>query len=139
MSSKTQLGKNLPQRGRKSPFRTVKGRDVSIAQLHIRVSDLGYLAGSSAVIRAGVLRDLPDEVQNTFGPAGLLVRKPRAGHLPQFTFFLELKSSPMNPKYDCSKLVVVWFADTLPQDLPQEVASKTSGIVWEKHAKDCQF
>src|SRR5687768_6009711 len=121
-------------------FTTSSGRKVYFEQLHIRRSSLGFLEGSAAAIRTEVLRRLPAEVTRTFGQTGLLLREPPDGPLPAFTFFVQLHSyTPVKPGADCSSLVVVWFADALPDCLPAELAAQLQGIQWETYAKDGDY
>src|ERR1035438_4503125 len=118
-------------------FTTASGRKVYFQQLHIRTSSLGFLEGSAATIRSEVLRRLPDEIKRTFGQTGLLLREPPAGPLPTFTFLVDLLSyKPVEPGFDCSALVVVWFADALPDSLPTELVRQIEGIEGEKYARD---
>jgi hypothetical protein len=121
-------------------FTTSSGRKVYFEQLRIRASALGFLEGSAASIRSEVLRSLPEEVSRTYGQTGLLLREPPAGPLPAFTFFVQLASyTPVVPGADCSSLVVVWFADALPDCLPAELGTQLQGIEWERYAKDGNY
>lgn len=121
-------------------FITSSGRKVYFEQLHIRTSSLGFLEGSAAAIRTEVVRRLPTEIARTFGQTGLLLRQPPDGPLPTFTFFVQLHSyTPVKPGADCSSLVVVWFADALPDCLPAELTTQLHGIEWETHAKDGNY
>ena len=122
------------------PFSTSSGRKLYFDQLHIRTSDLGFLMGSAAAIRTEVLRRLPAEVTRTFGQSGLLLQEPPDGRLPTFTFFVKLHSyTPVKPPADYSSLVVVWFADALPDCLPAELATRLQDIEWDKYAKDGDY
>jgi hypothetical protein len=121
---------------RTQSFTTASGRKVYFEQLHIRRSSLCFLAGSAETIRSEVLRRLPDEAECKFGQSGLLLREPPAGRLPIFTFLAELDGSPIKPGFDCSSLVVVWFADALPDSLSAELTRQIEGIEWEKYARD---
>ena len=121
-------------------FTTSSGRKVYFEQLLIRSSTLGFLEGSAASIRAEILRRLPDEVTRIYGQTGLLLRDPPDGPLPAFTFFVQLHSyTPVKLGADCSSLVIVWFADALPDCLPAELVTQLQGIEWERHAKDGNY
>jgi hypothetical protein len=121
-------------------FITSSGRKVYFEQLHVRTSSLGFLEGSAEAIRTEVLRRLPDEVAQTYGRTGLLLREPAAGPLPSYTFFVQLHSyTPVKPGADCSSLVVVWFSDALPDSLSAELATQLQGVEWERYAKDGNY
>jgi hypothetical protein len=121
-------------------FTTASGRKIYLEQLHIRTSWLGFLEGSPAGVRSEVLRRLPDHVKRTFGDTGLFLREPSAGSLPAFTFLAGLASyAPVKPGFDRSALVVVWFGDALPDNLPAELTRQIEGIEWEKYARDGNY
>ena len=120
-------------------FKLPSGRDVSLQQLHIRVSELGFLVGSPARIRAEVLHSLPAEITRRYGP-GFLLREPPPGRLPAYTFFAELVShQPLSPGADCSRLVVCWFGNMLPQSIRAAIDSELQSLEWEKHASDFSY
>jgi hypothetical protein len=121
-------------------FTTSSGRRVVFEQLHIRTSTLDFLGGSPERIRSEVLSRLPDEIAHTYGQTGLLVREPAAGSLPTYTFVVHLYSyTPVKPGADCSSLVVVWFANDLPDSLSAELAAQLQGVEWERYAEDGSY
>jgi len=121
-------------------FTSSSGRKLFFEQLHIELSGLGFLEGKPELIRAEVLRMIPGRISRKYGNTGLLLREPPAGQLPRFTFFAQLHShAPIKPGFDCSSMVVVWFAEALPGHLATELAAQINGIDWERHAKDGNY
>ncbi|MFZ4682817.1 MAG: hypothetical protein ACOYMS_09960, partial [Terrimicrobiaceae bacterium] len=115
----------------KLSFTTGSGRKVYFEQLTIRISSLGFLEGSPERIRSAVLRRLPGEVCGVSGQWGLFLREPPPGPLPAFTFIAQFHSAPIGAEANSSSLVVVWFANTLPDCLPVELLTQLEGIEWE--------
>jgi hypothetical protein len=121
-------------------FRLASGRDVSLEQFHVRVSERGFLMGSPERIRAEVLGRLPKEAAQRYGSMGFLLREPPPGRLPAYTFFAELVSlRPLSPSSDCSALVLCWFGNTLAQSIRALIGSELETLDWEKHAKDANY
>lgn len=119
------------------PFTTGCGCQVYLERLDIRTTTLGILEGSAETIRAEVLQRIPDEVSKNYGHTGLLLHEPPPGALPDYTMLMQLNSySALNPDGDFSSLVVVWFSDALPAELPGELAAQVQRIEWARWARD---
>jgi hypothetical protein len=120
---------------------TKSRRRVYLRQMEIRVSTLDYLAGDPLKIRAHVLEQMPNRVKDKYGQTtGLLLNEPPPGPLPTYAFFVLLRSlEPVKPSADFSSLVVVWFEDSLPENVPAVLAARLDGIDWEKHAVDGEY
>ena len=115
---------------------TDSGRQVEVEEFRARYSAKGVLAGTEEGIRLRLIRRLPEDVSRTFGTNALLLREPPVGKLPIYTFFLYLVSDPIKSDANFSELVIVWFAQDLPTDLPTECANQLKGVKWEKLAQD---
>jgi hypothetical protein len=121
-------------------FKLNSGRSVLLQQFHVRATALEILEGSADWIRTEVLRKLPVEVSKRYGNTGLLLRAPAAGPLPGYTFFADLYSyEPIQPGFECSRLVVCWFGDNLPESVRSAVASQLETLDWNIYAKDGRY
>ena len=117
---------------------TDSGRNGSVEEFRARYSAKNVLAGTMEGIRLRLIRRLPEEVAKSFGTKALLLREPPVGKLPVYTFYLHLVSDPIKPGPDShySDLVIVWFANDLPKDLPAEINAQLKGVRWDKLAQD---
>jgi hypothetical protein len=122
-------------------FTTRSGKKVHLRQLHIRVSTLGFLEGRPEMIRSVVLGRLPGEIVKTYGQyTGFLVLDPLDGPLPEYTFLASLGSyAPIQPEADFSSMVIVWFANTLPANLPEHLQAQLNDVDWERYAMDGEY
>jgi len=118
-------------------FSTTSGRKVHFEALHIEESTLGWMEGSLFLHREHTLERLPKTVERQFGRSGILLQEPLVGPLPAFICMACFHChEPIQPDNDCSSLTIVWFTDSLPADLEQELRSRFKDVNWEAHAKD---
>ena len=114
------------------------GYAVKFEQIEIEVSLLGYLEGDPLYIREKILNeDIPRRFKNQ--TSGLILKVPPPGQLPEYAFFVHLISSKLvsqEPYMDYSSLVMVWFQDELPVNLPEALQSQIGEVDWATHAKD---
>ncbi len=114
------------------------GFAVKLEQIEIELSLLSYLEGEPLYIREKILNeDIPRRFENR--NCGLLVKVPPQGQLPEYAFFMHLISSKLvsqEPYMDYSSLVMVWFQDELPVNLPQALQDQIGEVDWATHAKD---
>jgi hypothetical protein len=114
-----------------------KSYPIFLDRLHINRTWRGVLEGTQAGVRWVTLHRLPETVTHIFGPSGLFVHEPPDGLIPAYTMFAEFCSyTPIKPEFDFSSLVLVWFADSLPENVTSDLAIQINGIEWEKYAKD---
>ena len=119
-------------------YQLKSGRKVQLWQLHTQLSTMEHYEGRPELIRKDVLDRLPKLVTRLFRPKStfVLCSEPPCP-LPRFLFLAELVSyQPVRPEFDCSDLVVVWFADTLPTNLDGYVAEQVHAVDWDKYASD---
>ena len=128
--------------GSKSPNTMIllskDGYAVKLEQLEVELSLLGYLEGDPLYIREKILNeDIPRRFKNE--TRGLIVRVPPPAPLPEYAIFLHLMSNQLVSQelyMDYSVLVMVWFQDELPVDLPLAIQEQIGEILWKAHAKD---
>jgi hypothetical protein len=119
-------------------YRLDSGREVSVEEIRITPSTLGYLAGSKDAIRAEVIKRHPERVREQFPGHGAFLIKPiREGALPAFIIIVVLVSQPVcDPAADFSSLVFSWLSDDLDSSLPELIGREIQGIPWDKLAVD---
>jgi hypothetical protein len=118
-------------------FSTTSGRKVHFESLCIEESTLGWMEGSLFLYREHTLERLPKTVERQFGGTGILLQEPPPGVLPAFMCMACFHChEPIQPDNDCSSLTLVWFSDSLPSDLQQELGSRFKDVNWEAYAKD---
>jgi len=118
-------------------FSTTSGRKVHFESLSIEESTLGWMEGSLFLHREHTLERLTKTASREFGVAGILLQEPPPGPLPAFMCRASFHcNEPIQPENDCSSLDLVWFSDSLPSDLQQELRSRFKDVNWEAYAKD---
>lgn len=124
-------------------FATASGRRVLLEQFHLERFTLGVLEGKPEVIRRIKLERLPERLRRQFpGNVGQLILAPPPAidvMVPEWLLIAALHSlDPVanNTDADCSSLVVAWFSQSLPDDLPGMLRYVLGGVKWEAHAVD---
>ena len=118
-------------------FSTTSGRKVHFESLSIEESTLGWMEGSLFLHREHTLERLTKAAESESRVAGILLQEPPHGPLPAFKCRASFHcNEPIEPENDCSSLDLVWFSDSLPTDLQQELRSRFKDVNWEAHAKD---
>jgi len=121
---------------RRGDFYTKDCRRVRMLQFVIRETDFdAYVGGGPTHSKEQIYAELSKEAEKFFN-AGLLVLEPPTERLPNFTFLVFLQQWYRGIDHPCTELVLVWFADSLPKNINQELGLKIRGIVWDSHAKD---
>jgi len=124
-------------------FTTASGRRVILEEFLIERFALGVLEGRPEIIRRRKLEQLPEHIRKRFpGRVGQLILAPPPAidlMVPEWVLAASLHSfDPVATGTDaqCSGLVVVWFAQELPTDLPAMLTYVLGGVKWEAHAVD---
>lgn len=124
-------------------FATSSGRQVILEQFLVERFALGVFEGRPEITRRRKLEELPERIRSRLpGRAAQLVLAPPPAvdvMVPEWVFAASLHSvKPIATNTDahCSGLVVVWFAQELPTDLPAMLAYVIGGVKWEAHAVD---
>jgi hypothetical protein len=114
------------------------GYAVKFEQIEIELSLLGYLEGDPLYIREKILNeDIPRRFKDQ--TSGLIIKVPPPGQLPEYVIILHLISNQLvseEPYMDYSSLVMVWFQDQLPVNLPLALQGQIGEVDWKAHAKD---
>jgi hypothetical protein len=124
-------------------FTTASGRRVMLEEFIIERFALGVLEGRPEIIRRRKLEELPERIRKRFpGNVGQLILAPPPAidlMVPEWVLAASLHSfEPVATNTDahCSGLAVVWFAQTLPSDLPDMLRYVLGGVRWEAYAVD---
>jgi hypothetical protein len=124
-------------------FATASGRRVLLEQFLIERFALGVLEGRPEITRRRKLEELPERIRKRMpGRVGQLILAPPPAidlMVPEWVLAASLHSyEPVatNTDAECSGLVVVWFAQNLPNDLPAMLRYVFGGVKWEAHAVD---
>lgn len=120
-------------------FKLRCGREVELRQFAVRVSTLECLSGSAELIRSTVIKTIPNQIARRYGQTGIWLREPPPGPLPAYTLFLQLEGDPINAEADFSSVVVVWFADSLPENLQTCICAQAMALDWNRYARDGRF
>lgn len=129
-------------RHRRLAFRLNCGRDVLVEEIRITPSTLGYLVGTEAIIRADLIKRLPDRVMDQFPRhGGFLIKPVPEGELPAYTFMVSLvcQQPVSDPAADFSSLVVCWLGDDIETSLPELIDREICSLEWDKDAVDDNF
>lgn len=122
------------------------GECVGVFDFYVRATYAQFLAGSpSRTINEMILKNCawhPKEWwQDEY--AALVIKpsdKRLQTQLPALCMMALLDcSSPLRPDYDGSMLRVVWFSDTLPNNLPDFFQKNLEHLDWQKNARDYNF
>ena len=118
-------------------FITSSGKRVHLEALHIELSLIGFMEGDPLYIREEILGRLQKTIDRKLGNTGLLLVEPPPGPLPLYTLYASFHCpEPIQSGNDCSSLTLVWFSDSLPSDLQQELRTRFKDVNWEAYAKD---
>jgi hypothetical protein len=129
----------LLEEGR-AEFRLDSGREVSLRQVVVELATLNVLEGRFEVIRRNVISRVPERVAEHFGTRPwLLTRIPPDEVLPTWLVLSDLISYAPIREGDFSRLVVCWFSDELPKDLPGHLAGNICSVDWDSAAADGEF
>jgi len=121
-------------------FITASGKTVKLEAIHLELSLLEWLEGDLLFYRDHFLSRLDERVGERFGNTGLHLSEPPAGPLPLYALYASLHcNKPIQPENDTSSLIMVWFSDSLPADLQQELRARFKDVDWEAYAKDGSF
>ncbi len=117
---------------------TSSGRSVTIDQLLVQRSDLGFLEGEEALIRAQVIQDVAKNARRHFGEgSGFHLQYPNTDYLPEFLVIADLSClDPVTKGADCSSLLFAWFTDSPFSEHAQELIERLVVFDWEHHAVD---
>jgi len=128
-------------RHRRLAFRLNCGRDALVEEIRIAPSTLGYLVGTEAIIRADLIRHLPDRVMDQFpGHGGFLIKPVADGELPRYLIMVALVSQPVSdPAADFSSLVVCWLGDDIETSLTEMIDREIRDLDWDQCAVDDNF
>jgi len=122
-------------------YRLDCGREVSVEEIRITRSTLGYLAGNREAVRADVIERLPDRAREQFpGVGGVYVKPAPEGELPAFTIMVSLvcPQPVSDPDSDFSSLVICWL-DDIETSLPEMIEREIRSVEWDKQAVDGSF
>jgi hypothetical protein len=124
-------------------FTTASGRRVILEQFLLERFALGVLEGRPELIRRKKLEELPERIRKRFpGNVGHLILAPPPAidvMVPEWLLAASLhcfEPVATNTDAHCSGLVVIWFAQELPSDLPAMLRYVLGGVKWEAHAVD---
>lgn len=120
-------------------FTTSSGRRVEFEALHVELSTLGWLEGDLLLQRESFLEKLPKTIDRKFGRTGLQLQEPSPEPLPAYVFHAQFHSGEPVREGDCSSLTLVWFAESLPTDLPGELRERFKVVDWEAYAADGEY
>lgn len=128
---------------------SVNGREFHLDGFHCGATYGGLLEGSPTTrvnerLKAAALEVAsrlwgPRKVwERTVTAHDLIVGTPRENSewLPAIQCYAWLHSAPLDPKYDGSELVIVWYQRELPTSVTDAVASVLREVPWGVEAQD---
>lgn len=116
------------------------GFAVCLDSLYIQRSGLGYLVGTPERIRSHFLNNgLPELINSKYGTMNSYVVPPPEGNLPTYVMIADLRSTPIDDKYDLSGLILCWFVEDLCTPLPDLFAHILTDFMWRDHAVDGDY
>ena len=120
--------------------------NIFFASTYIRRTTYGASEFSIEALQwNGLLLDsdwIGKRVKSVYPDLAWTLREPSPGIVPPYLIFAEVRSyTPIHatdPEYG-SALVLVWFSDDVPGDIPAELAKLMQGVDWEQCAMDYSF
>jgi DNA-binding NarL/FixJ family response regulator len=117
------------------------GRSVFIDHLVIRSNYYGILVGNPYDVSRGIWLTLPLSVDELMGCRvhPVYVVEELSPVLPSYLCVAELSSTPMDPRFDFSKLYVCWFTNVIDLPISAMLKSVLDHIPWEEKAQDMEW
>lgn len=116
----------------------LKNRKFELVKFYIKLTYENINLNSSyQVINKRILRDLP--VPECWGDKKLVKVYPKEvldQKLPHYTFYAWITSGPIDIESLASELVIVWFEESIDQNIMSLLERQLADIDWSEKARD---